>query len=355
MHYFHSREESAEILRRALHLMAPHQAAFHPLTYAIWYEHAADLNPGLSRDLEKFTLPDSRVSESDVARLYALHIAARDVEAFERAQNQLRSLLEDTASGSASTQNATARFAHALERVHRKLEEPVDAAALKGMVAELLSQTQAMQSAALQFSEKLAANRTEVMGVVDRLERAQTEPLRDPLTGLSNRHGLQRAVDARVATTSSLEGVALLAVDVDHFKKINDSHGHVIGDKVLLKIAEILRTHIKSEDIAARLGGDEFAVVLPATSLPEAVALAEKIRTAVSRMLISRSDGSEFAGQVSLSIGLAIGEENDTLESLRHRADTALYKAKGAGRNKVGLAPERDPQPHAVLAAKRAP
>ncbi len=356
MHYFHTREESAEILRRALHLMAPHKAAFHPLSYAVWYEHAADLNPGLSRDLEKFPLPDSPLSESDVARLYALHIAARDIEAFERAQSQLRALLEETASGAASTQTAAVRFTHTLESVGRKLEQPVDAATLKRLVAELMNQTQAMQKVTVQFSEKLAANRTEVMGVVDRLERAQTEPLRDPLTGLSNRHGFQRAVDALVATASNLEGVALLAADVDHFKKINDTHGHVIGDKVLLKIAEILRKHIETDDIASRLGGDEFAVLLPGMPLPDAAALAERIRSSVSRTVISRSDGTDYPGQVSLSIGLAMGEPTDTLESLRHRADGALYKAKGAGRNQVSLAPHRASQssPPATPVAKSA-
>ena len=90
MHYFHSREESAEILRRALQLMAPHKAAFHPLSYALWYEHAADLNPNLSRDLEKYSVPTAPLCEPDVSRLYALHIAARDVEAFERQSTRHR-------------------------------------------------------------------------------------------------------------------------------------------------------------------------------------------------------------------------------------------------------------------------
>jgi len=175
MHYFHSREESAEILRRALQLMAPHKAAFHPLSYALWYEQAADLNPGHSRDLEKYSVPDAPLCEPDVSRLYALHIAARDVEAFERAQSRLRDLLEDTASGAASTQAATARFTHILDGVRSKLEQPVDAATLNRLVADLLSQAQTMQKVAVEFSEKLTTHRTEVMGVVEGLERAQTE------------------------------------------------------------------------------------------------------------------------------------------------------------------------------------
>ncbi len=91
------------------------------------------------------------------------------------------------------------------------------------------------------------------------------------------------------------------------------------------------------EESAEILGGDEFEILLPGKSLVEAAALAEQIRVSVARTLISRSDGSEFSGAVSLSIGLAVGQKDDTLESLRHRADAAMYKAKDAGRNRVSL------------------
>lgn len=352
MHYFHSREESAEILRRALQLMAPHKAAFHPLSYALWYEHAASLNPGLSRDLAKFSVPGTPLCEPDVSRLYALHIAARDAEAFERAQNQLRTLLEDSASGAASAQTAAARFTHTLDSVNEKLDRPVDVAALKAMVTELIKQAQIMRKLTLEFSGKLSTHRTEVVRLVERLERAQTEPLRDPLTGLNNRHGFQRAADA-LAAASDLDGVTLLAADVDHFKTINDTHGHVIGDKVLLKIAEILRTHIKPDDIASRLGGDEFAILLPDMSLADAADLAEQIRVSVSRTLISRSDGAEYGGEVSLSIGLAVGEKDDTLETLRNRADAAMYRAKDAGRNRISLSPQCGSQQAAAESIKQ--
>jgi diguanylate cyclase len=350
MHYFHSREESAEILRRALHFMAPHKAAFHPLSYALWYEHAADLNPGLSRDLEKYAIPHAPLCERDVARLYALHIAARDIEAFEQAQSQLRTLLEDAGSGAASAQTAAVRFTHTLESVGGKLEDPVDSSVLKQMVCELRSQTQMMLRATAELSEKLSASRSEVAAIVERLERAQTEPLRDPLTGLNNRHGLQRAVDAISASASDLDGVTLLAADVDRFKNINDTFGHVIGDKVLLKIAEVLRAHIKPADVASRLGGDEFVVLLSRMSPADAATLAENIRASVARTQISGSDGSEHLGQVSLSIGLAVGEKDDTLESLRDRADAALYQAKNGGRNRVTVSPQRRPQSNSATA-----
>jgi two-component system cell cycle response regulator len=112
----------------------------------------------------------------------------------------------------------------------------------------------------------------------------------------------------------------------------------VIGDKVLAKVAEVLREHLTGEDMAARLGGDEFVMFLPGKSLAAAAALAEQVRATATRTVITRPDGMQYIGAVTLSIGVAIGESGDTLESLRHRADEALYEAKDAGRNRVALA-----------------
>ncbi|EQD57391.1 diguanylate cyclase, partial [mine drainage metagenome] len=96
MLYQQSREESAEILRRVLQLMSPHPAGYHPLSYTVWYEHAAQLNPPLSQEVEKLLASASPVSDADVRRLHALHIAARDVEMFELAQRDLRELIGRT-------------------------------------------------------------------------------------------------------------------------------------------------------------------------------------------------------------------------------------------------------------------
>src|SRR6185312_4690438 len=107
----------------------------------------------------------------------------------------------------------------------------------------------------------------------------------------------------------------------------NDTQGHVIGDKVLAKGAEILRENLTGEDMAARLGGDEFAMFLAGRSLDDAATLAETIRASATRTVITRNDGMQYIGAVTLSIGVAIGERDDTLETLRHRADEALYDA----------------------------
>jgi diguanylate cyclase len=332
MRYQHSREESAEILRRALQLMSPHKAGYHPVSYAVWYEHAGELNPTLTQELDRLLAADTLLSDADISRLHALHIAGRDVEAFELAQSQLREVLGESEKQAAHAERTVKRFTLNLDDALRE-----GGGAFTGKAGAVLAEAAQLQSVLGLLQQQLARQRREVDHVMERLERAQNEPLRDPLTGLKNLHGLRRAVEARAS--AELTGVAFLAADVDYFKRVNDTHGHVIGDKVLAKVAEILREHLTGEEMAARLGGDEFAMFLPGKSLADAAALAEKIRLTAARTVITRPDGMQYIGTVTLSIGVAVGEPSDTLESLRHRADEALYDAKDAGRNRVALAP----------------
>ncbi|HVS75607.1 MAG TPA: GGDEF domain-containing protein [Steroidobacteraceae bacterium] len=341
MRYQHSREESAAILRRALQLMSPHKAGYHPVSYAVWYEHAAELNPSLTQELEKLLAAQTALSDAEICRLHALHIAGRDVQAFELAQSQLREVLGESEKQAAHAERTVKRFTGCLDDAIRDGgQEAADAGPSAETVRRLLAEASQLQAVLGTLYQQLARQRREVDQVMERLERAHSEPLRDPLTGLKNLHGLRRAVETRAS--SELTGVAFLAADIDHFKRINDTHGHVIGDKVLAKVAEILCEHLTDEDMAARLGGDEFAMFLPGKSLDEAAALGERIRATATRTVITRPDGMQYIGAVTLSIGVAVGEPSDTLESLRHRADEALYDAKDAGRNRVALAATND-------------
>jgi diguanylate cyclase len=336
MLYQQSREESAEILRRVLQLMSPHPAGYHPLSYTVWYEHAAELNAALSQDLEKLLASASPVSDVDVRRLHALHIAARDVEMFELAQRDLRELIERTEHDTADAEGTLGRFTETLAATAQQLAGS-DRDAVPALISNLLAQTEQVSARLSTLHAQLARQRKAVVDIIERLERAHTEPQRDPLTQLANLNGLRRAIDGE-DDPNGLMHVVLLAIDIDYFKRVNDTHGHVVGDKVLVKVAGILRERLAGKDLAARIGGDEFAVLLRGKSLAAAAALAETIRSAAQRMLIVHPDGTQFAGDVTLSIGAATARAGDSLETLRQRADSALYDAKSAGRNCVVLA-----------------
>ena len=161
----------------------------------------------------------------------------------------------------------------------------------------------------------------------------------DSLTGLFNR----KAFDERLAlaTADSLEGggtLCLLLIDIDHFKRFNDTWGHQVGDQVLRLVGECLRMNVKGKDTAARYGGEELAIILPDTAIDDAVTLAEQIRKAIGSMNIVKKKSREAIGPVTVSIGAAQFRHGETPDDFVARADHALYAAKEAGRNRVNRA-----------------
>jgi diguanylate cyclase (GGDEF)-like protein len=160
----------------------------------------------------------------------------------------------------------------------------------------------------------------------------------DSLTGLLNRRGLEEHA-RREMGRSRRQGasLAVLAIDLDHFKSINDKYGHQIGDAVLCAIANSLTTAMRGHDFPARLGGEEFVVLLTNTTRENAVITAERLRSIMAGQSV-RADRNDL--KFTASFGIAMLQPGDTLEDTLRRADRALYTAKLAGRNRVVLEPE---------------
>lgn len=160
--------------------------------------------------------------------------------------------------------------------------------------------------------------------------------LTDPLTGLYNQRYLLRHLRGLLLANPNHE-VAVLMLDVDHFKQVNDDYGHAAGDRALCVIAETLRANTRAFDSLARYGGEEFVVVMPGSGPDEATGVAERLRAAVESIPFAPEPGQ--ACRLNVSIGVAWGGEGlDTAEALLHAADRALYVAKHAGRNRVEVA-----------------
>lgn len=156
----------------------------------------------------------------------------------------------------------------------------------------------------------------------------------DPKTGLLNATAWQREADAEVARAVRTDSpLALLLVDVDHFKRVNDSHGHLIGDEVLRTLAAELRRQVRESDIVGRFGGEEFTVLLPRTDDAGAYGIAERLRAGAATLSVP---AGEARIGVTVSIGVAVlGRHGRDLFELLTAADVALYKAKDAGRDQV--------------------
>jgi diguanylate cyclase (GGDEF)-like protein len=162
----------------------------------------------------------------------------------------------------------------------------------------------------------------------------------DALTELWNRRYFLEEAAAQIKTAQA-EGtpLALLMIDIDHFKRINDTHGHLGGDKALRLLGATLKDFTRRDDCAARLGGEEFAVLLPGAAAAVAQNIGERICEQLARLIVLDGEGRRFSFTVSIGIAL-LAEGDGKPEDLLARADAALYEAKRAGRNRVELAPE---------------
>ena len=161
----------------------------------------------------------------------------------------------------------------------------------------------------------------------------ERQAIRDKLTGLFNRRHADAFVDAQLELAERLgRPLAVMLADVDHFKRINDTHSHAVGDAVLERLSRLLESHCRETDMVARYGGEEFLLCFPATDADAAARIGEDIRTAVATM-----DWSQLAPElaVTLSIGVAASAGGRDRASVLGRADANLYRAKRGGRDRV--------------------
>ncbi|MCB2049438.1 MAG: diguanylate cyclase [Novosphingobium sp.] len=173
-------------------------------------------------------------------------------------------------------------------------------------------------------------------------ERAYLAELRrlaetDELTGLANRRELISALKRSLADAERTNrdlGFAL--IDIDHFKRVNDTYGHPAGDRVIRAVAEAAMTCVRAGDLVGRIGGEEFAIVLPGAGVAQSYAVCERVREKIDSLLIRLEDGTKIT--ITVSVGLARRFDGDSVETIIERADAALYRAKHGGRDQVRLA-----------------
>jgi diguanylate cyclase (GGDEF)-like protein len=181
-----------------------------------------------------------------------------------------------------------------------------------------------------------------MIGHLQHLERAKRRALIDELTGTYNRRFLEEALAKLVVPDDRRRGqvLSLMVIDLDHFKKVNDTYGHQVGDLVLKTVAQTLHKTLKDSDVLARYGGEEFVIVLPRTDTVGAVAVAERLRIAVAGLAL-RKLAPVAPERVTISVGVASCPVHaTTVVELIHAADEALYKSKSQGRNRVTCAPD---------------
>jgi diguanylate cyclase len=337
MKYSDSIDRSSELLRLALPLMSKQLAARHPISYAVWYEFVSGRTMELNAELETLTAQDRKLDEEQTLALYRKHVLGIDESTAARVKAELERLLAQIVASAAQSGEQAAAYGRTLEQWSEELAGgDQNPAQLLTRIASVLEDTRQTRASVGNLEAVLAESRAEVEELREELQRVRTEAATDALTGLTNRKGLDRALaELSAATQGKSTTLSLMMVDIDYFKKVNDTYGHLFGDKVIRGVAQVLKANVKGRDVVARYGGEEFAVLLPETPAKGANSLAEQIRHQIAASRVRRLDRDEYVSDITVSVGITVYRPGELLTDFVGRADAALYASKTNGRNRV--------------------
>ncbi|AGH45399.1 GGDEF domain-containing protein [Paraglaciecola psychrophila] len=341
MKFSENSAQAAGYVRQAIPMMVKYSIVPNPLNYTLWYcyfsKAFAPLNTELDRTLERYGTCPPDISESLFFR-YINQLENKNNEQLIHFQNAFSHLVDNLSDSIDHTAHQTNSYSRALmENLTELSLNDVDDA-ITPALNKLNTNTNAICSANEEFLGQLSAAQSEINSLKEALENSEKEANTDPLTGLYNRRVFEATYNQFVDDKNHQDDITLIMMDVDKFKVFNDTHGHLVGDRILKYIGQLLKTECKKTILPVRLGGEEFGLLCPRLKLEQAKIVAEDIRVKLASVPFSSNRTGERIPPVTASFGVAQKRPNDGLTNIIERADQALYSAKNAGRNQVKLA-----------------
>jgi diguanylate cyclase len=324
----------------------------YPQFYELLYTYATGVNPSLNQRINQI-YRDGGATQELAERLYNEFLKARDAnERITSVSERMATRIEAVHEAIDSAMETASSYGGTLEAAADELNADLGDSQLRLLATRLLGETRAMQEANSSLEAKLDASREDLAALQRDLDEVRRDSLLDPLTKIANRKSFdERMLAAFAEAEETGQPLCLMLLDIDHFKRFNDTWGHQTGDQVLRLVAMTLKSNIKGKDMAARYGGEEFAAILPETDLEGAVIVADNIRKAVQAKELLKRSTNEKLGRITASFGVAMFQPGDTPGSLIERADRCLYAAKHAGRNRVFAETELEAEKPADLEA----
>jgi len=333
--YQENQQHASENLRLTLSFLSNLKIPLSPLNYRMGYDCIAGTNDTLRTSLEN--CPDKSDNErtKDIWNIYR-RFYVQDHETLDIIRDGLRRIIFDIQGSAEKSGGNLSSYVTSLRSFSSILDSTTSPETIKAEIKKVIQFTQSTELSQRQFETQLTNMATEVETLRKELAQSKQESLKDTLTGIFNRKAFDDALHQAIKLNhNNSNEFCVLIADIDHFKKVNDTYGHVVGDKVIRFVASTLKRCTHEHDLSARIGGEEFAVLLPKKNLSDASSIAEKIRQAVSSGQLKDTQSGKTYGKVTVSIGVAQFHSDDIPEILIQRADDALYQAKGNGRNRV--------------------
>ena len=309
-----------------------------PRNFELWFKYLSGENAQLNERMQQLVQLGQRPAPALLDHIYSECIATADTPALEEGADEIEDVARETATDLAASRRALNEYGQILSAVGVQLDSSPTLDNLVQTVSLLAGETKRVSEQNRTLEARLSNSANQVQRLRTALAEVREDATTDVLTGLVNRRGFDRRLRRAVSSFKTKDiKVALLIVDIDHFKMFNDTYGHKTGDLVLRFVGRLLAENVKGKDTAARYGGEEFGLILSGADEFSGGRVAEQIRSALNaKRLVNRSNLNQDHG-VTISIGVAELQPNETVAALIERADAALYRAKLAGRDRVCL------------------
>jgi len=335
---------ATEIAKRTIPFMSRKGIPLTPDNYRIWFEYfhgtMVELVQAIDNLLNRGEVFNEKTHEDLTRRFLRRDLReeserkiADEMRAVDEASGASRKIIEPMVKSLEGWSGASASYGQKLHAMVTRFAEPQDARSLADIVRGLADETTRISQQNRKISDEMGRSSRQLDELRHNLETARAEARTDDLTRLLNRRAFNEALAEEVRRAGEEGNPSALAIaDIDHFKRINDTYGHMVGDKALKAISGQLRGGVSVRDSVFRYGGEEFAVILRDTSPAKAAGVMNALRLEVAEHEFVVRDQVE---RITISAGLAMVGAGMTAESIQRAADEALYLAKNSGRNQV--------------------
>lgn len=324
--------EAVALLKQAITLMRQNNIPPNPVQYALWYAYGKGGIPDLNRHMDGIIKNHDSFPPEAATHFFQEYIIGDALGEGRIWQQQTINLVDGMERDVLGSVEVNLNFQTKLSYCLEKLESSADSTQID-IFNELKSNAQLMQEQQRIFLSRLHAAQREIRTLRDKLKKTSMAATLDGLTQIFNREAFNNILQQALITAP--DRVALVMLDIDHFKKFNDIYGHALGDRVIQHVGQVLRA-LPSHAVASRYGGEEFCIILQnCTDLDSAQNFAEGLRVKIQSLRIKVRITDKIIDTITASLGVAVFTRGDTMETLLDRADKALYKAKHNGRNQV--------------------
>jgi len=328
-------KQAAEYLRQVIPMLSRQKLPPTPINYAVFYSYLSGNSQALNSIIDDFFNQKKPLNLAIMLELYEKYVNGTDtIEQQDKIQLALEKILTETSDEVQQISCNAQNFDDSISKHADTLLETPDTEATSLVLQQVLQDTRDMVRNNLDMQTRMQETNNEISRVRAELESVKAIAEKDALTGLKNRGFFDKTIDD-IVYSDKQKNASLIIFDIDHFKRINDSFGHLVGDRVIRYVSALLLQIIGKNEHIARFGGEEFAILLANTNKDELTSLCNKVRIAMGNSKLQRKDSGETIGKVTLSAGITCLKSDDSVDSFIERADKALYEAKETGRNKI--------------------